>query len=345
MNSKNFSGSLSAGTVLRSLPKGRLTSSHIVRWCAAQNNWAKIHYDESYARDVAHLPGPLINGALKQHFLVQFLEEAFDAQGWTWRIDYRFNGMDLVGQQLEVRGKIAQLQELNDHIFVNVECEIHNLDIGESTTIGTGIVVFHNSGSGPFSALELQLPDAFRLNEAVSDVEEQLPEQVRAALGSQLAIIESAYSLDLSRLRLFSDAVMGMDPIYYDPVRGANSFHSSVVAPPLFPLHALDMVPGEYPLRCDPFASGREGVAELPGDLASRFGLKATASLNGGSQIEVHSLLRAGECVVADSTLVGAKYRVSRRGQAMLIFETLNRYREGGGRPLLSERHVSVYSL
>lgn len=334
-----------AGTVLPPLRKGRLTSSHIVRWCAAQENWARIHYDESYARNVAKLPGVLINGALKQHLLAQFLAEAFGGDGWIWRIDYQFAGMDLVGQALEVCGTVREVQNHGAHRYALVDLGIANVDLDRVTTTGRGVVVFRADGGALADVLDVELPVALRVNEGVDAADISLPGRIRAGVGSELDRVESDYPLDLSRLRLFADALVGLRAHHYDPKAGAASVFGSVVAPPLFPLHALDFFPGTHPLSDEPEASGREGVAELPRNLAARFGIKPAGSLNGGSDIEVHSLLRPGERVAATCTLAGAKLRRGRAGGAMLIFDTVNRFSEAGGRPLLTERHASIYRV
>jgi len=334
-----------AGAVLPPLRKGRLTSSHIVRWCAAQENWARIHFDESYARNVAKLPGTLINGALKQHLLAQFLDEAFDGGGWVWRIDYQFAGMDLVGQALEVRGTVREIQDHGEHRYVTVDLTIVNSDLDRATTTGHGIVAFRVDGGSLEDMIGVAAPDALRVNEAVVAADDSLPERIRASVGSELDRVQSDFPLDLGRLRLFADAIMGLRAHHYDPAAGGASVFGSVVAPPLFPLHGLDFLPGTNALSDDPEASGREGVAELPSHLAARFGIKPAGSLNGGSGIEVHSLLRPGERVAATSTLAGAKLRRGRTGGAMLIFDTVNRFSETGGRPLLTERHASLYRV
>lgn len=333
------------GASLPLLSKGRFTSSHIMRWCAAQRNWAKIHYDVSYAREFAKLPGTLINGALKQHLLVQFLTEAFDGKGWIWRIDYQFTGMDLVGQALDVRGVITGVEEDGDLTFVTVNLEILNVDADRITTTGCGVVILSRSGESLPDASGIGLPGHLRLSETIEPAEGPVPDRIEAAIGKELDRVESCYPLDLSRLSLFADAIMGLRPIHFDPEIAARSPYKRPVAPPLYPLHGLDFPPGTYPLSTEPDASGREGVAELPHNLASRFGISPAGSLNGGSKIEIHSLLVVGERITATSTLVGAKHKTGRSGAAMLIFETLNRFREASGRPLLTERHSSIYRL
>ena len=333
------------GEKLRPLSKGRLTSSHIARWCAAQENWAKIHFDQAYARDTAKLPGTLINGALKQHLLAQFLCEAFDAQGWVWRIDYQFTGMDLIGHALEVRGRVSSVEESGDLQFAGVDLEIINLDLDRVTTTGSGVVILSKSGTPILDAISLDFPIHLRLNEATAPAEDNVPAEIIAALGHELDSVESSYPLDLSRLRLFAEAIMNLRPVHYDPSAAQSSPVGQVVAPPLFPLHGLDFLPGTYPLSAESAASGREAVAELPRNLAARFGIDPSGSLNGGSKIEVHSLLPVGARLVANSKLVAAKHRAGRAGSAMLIFETINKFQDVSGRPVLTERHSSIYRL
>jgi len=271
--------------------------------------------------------------------------EAFGGDGWIWRIDYQFTGMDLVGQALEVRGTVREVQKHGAYVYALVDLGIANVDLDRVTTTGRGVVVFHVDGRALADVLDVAVPDALRVNEGVDAPDISLPERIRASVGSELDRVQSDYPLDLSRLRLFADALVGLRALHYDPNAGAASVYGSVVAPPLFPLHALDFFPGTHPLSDEPEASGREGVAELPRDLAARFGIKPAGSLNGGSGIEVHSLLRPGERVAATSTLAGARLRRGRAGGAMLIFDTVNGFSEAGGRPLLTERHASIYRV
>ncbi len=62
---------------LPTLVKPRFTSAHIVRWVAAQQNWDRLHFDQDFCRSTARLASPVINGALKKHLIVQFLQRAF----------------------------------------------------------------------------------------------------------------------------------------------------------------------------------------------------------------------------------------------------------------------------
>ncbi len=332
------------GTVLKTLRKGRWTSSHLARWCAAQENWAKIHFDADYARDQAGLPAPLINGALKQHLLAQFLTEAFDGAGHVWRLDYEFSGMDFVGQALEVQGVVRAVERHQALLYVSVDAHIVNTDLDRVNTTATGIVLLDTGGAAVVRAPE-HPPAHLRLPTEVAAAAGEVPAHIARCIGQQLDHLVSYTPLDRSRLRLFADAVMDLRPWHYDVHAAANSPYGRVCAPPLFPLHGLEAEPGAWPLSVASRASGREAVTEMPRDLAARFGIDPGGSLNGGSRIEVHGPLYVGETLEATSTLVGVKHRVGKSAGAMLIFDTVNRFKETGGRAILTERHASIYRL
>jgi acyl dehydratase len=336
---------LVAGSELPALPKPRLTSSHIVRWLAAQQNWDKIHYDQAYCTEHARLARPVINGGLKQHLIVQFLGQAFDGRAWVWRVQYQFAAADHVGEALCVQGRVAAIERTPEHVFASVECEILNLDRQQVTTRGRALLVLSADGAPMLDGLSLDhTPQALALD-ARTDDDGSAPQAVRRRIGEVIETRTSAYALDLSRLRLFADAVMGLSPIFFDPAAAARGPYGVVVAPPLFPLHGIEAMPGTLPLSESPQAMGREGVCEVGRDPASLFGLTAAGGMNAGNKAQVHSLARVGERIGATSTLVGARLRQGRDGGRLLFVETLNRYAESGGRPLVTERQTIVLKL
>ena len=318
---------------------GPWTSSHIARWCAAQQNWDKIHYDLDYARDVAKLPHTIINGALKQHLIVQFLERSFP-EAWVWRIDYRFGGMDLVGQALEVHGRVSNVFGAYLKWYVTVDFTIRNPDLGQDNTAGTAILIWKERPTSSQAVDESSAPPDMYLDTAVRAPDPGLPQRVNEKLGSRLEFVESAYDIDLSRLRLFAEAVGGLSPKHFDPASPEAKAAGGVVASPLFPLHALEAIPGRLRLSTDPSAMGREGVNEVGRHMAGHFGFEI--AWNGGNKVQIHSLARAGERVMAESILAGAFSRVGKVGGRMLFFETLNRYATTAGRPLVTERQTMI---
>lgn len=332
------------GVELPALHKGTLATSHIVRWCAAQRNWDKMHYDAAFAREYAGLPGLLINGALKQHFIVQFLESAFEHRGWVWRIDYRFTDPDIVGQSLGVRGAIKEVFERGEFRFVVVEATIFNDDLQKATTIADAVVVLHGSGK-PLTELPTfdELPSEHRLPERVETVDSDVPKNVARRIGETLQSVKSICPVERTRLLLFADAVGNLPAWYYDSKAAAESPHGRVVAPPLYPIHGLEVAPGTHRLSAEPAAIGREGVSEIGRNLGELLDLGFRRFVNGGNKVEIFSLAGVGESINADSKLVSARVKKGRRTDSLLIVETYNRYFADSGRPLLAERQTFIY--
>lgn len=332
---------IETGTVLPSMMKGPYTSSHILRWCAAQQNWDKIHYDQDYARNTARLPGTLINGALKQHLLVFYLLDRLGLNAWIRSLDFRFVGGDLVGDTLLLSGKVIGVRMEDAQAVVSVDLQISNTRSEKATTVGSAEVllnaddtpVIEDLGGGPSE-----------LGSAANDVDEDVPEEFQSRVGEVLEETTSYSPVEKGRLALFADAIMDVPALFFDEEAAETGPYGTVVAPPLFPIHAIAARPGARPLDVAPEAMGREGASEIGRDLATLFGFDPTGLLNGGNRISIHSLARAGETVKGRSHLSSVRRRRGRQG-GMLIFETQNAYETVEGRPLLTERVSVIYRV
>lgn len=322
------------------LRKGPFTSAYLARWCAAQQNWDKIHYDQAYAQQRAGLPERLINGALKQHLLVQFLEQAFP-DGWIERLEFRFTGPDLVGESLEVRGHVLELSPVASGELARVGLEIHNVERRSMTSAGTAFVHTRH-GHPPPERSRSALPGEWMRLDQLGEGRE-LAQRFGLELGGTLERVRSDYAIDLSRLRLFAEAIGDLHPCYFDSEAAVRRGFPAAVAPPLFPIHALELRPGSRPLSPDPAAMGREGVAELGRSVGARLGLPGEKMVNGGSVLRIHSLAVAGETVMGESRLLGLALRPNASSGPLLGIETLNTYATTGGRPLLDERISILY--
>ena len=127
------------GESLADMPLGTMTSVHLMRWSAAMENWHKIHYDERFTIEHDKLPGLLVNGSLKQQFILKYLKDWAGLEGWAWKVAFQFRAMDVVGTKLTVWGKVKRKIPLDDYGLVEVEVGIKNED-GRESTPGTGYV-------------------------------------------------------------------------------------------------------------------------------------------------------------------------------------------------------------
>lgn len=135
------------GDELPPLCKGPLTTSHLMRWSAAIENWHKIHYDQAFAVDHEKLPGLLVNGTLKQQFIVQALTDWVGPSGWVWKVNFQFRAMNLVDEELIVWARVANKRALERYGLIDVELGIRNMR-GQESTPGRAVLALPFRG-GP----------------------------------------------------------------------------------------------------------------------------------------------------------------------------------------------------
>jgi acyl dehydratase len=145
------------GEELPPVVRGPLTTTHVMRWSAAIENWHRIHYDQPFAVEHDGLPGLLINGSFKQHLLVQLLRGWLEPDGWLARIQMSFRGMDLVGDTLTAWGRVAATSVRDGLGLVVCEIGIRN-QRGEEGTTGsaTGVLPLRGGPAVPYPFPGLQ---------------------------------------------------------------------------------------------------------------------------------------------------------------------------------------------
>jgi len=130
------------------LEKGPMTTAHLMRWSAAMENWHKIHYDKPFAIEHDKLPDLLINGSLKQQFVMQLLADWAGPSGWVWKVSFQFRAMNVVGETLRIWGKVTNKRSLAEYGLIDVEIGILN-DADKESTPGKGTVVLPFRGGQP----------------------------------------------------------------------------------------------------------------------------------------------------------------------------------------------------
>lgn len=135
------------GQDIPSLTKGPMTTAHLVRWCAAMENWHLIHYDWRYATEHDRLPDVMVNGTWKQNVMIQLLTDWVGETGWLWKINFQFCGMNVPGDLLSAWGRISAVERRGDYGVVRLEIGLRNQNTTEGTP-GTATVVLPRRG-GP----------------------------------------------------------------------------------------------------------------------------------------------------------------------------------------------------
>lgn len=130
------------------LTKGPISPAHLMRWSAASENWHRIHYDETFAKEHDGLPERVVNGSWKQHVLVQMIKDWAGETGWLWKISFQFRGMDVVWDTVTAWGRVTTKREAGGYGIVECEIGMRN-QRGEESTPGLATVVFPLRGGKP----------------------------------------------------------------------------------------------------------------------------------------------------------------------------------------------------
>ena len=136
------------GAVLPGLEKGPMTTAHLMRWSAAMENWHKIHYDKPFAMEHDKLPGLLINGSLKQQFVMQLLADWAGPGGWVWKAGFQFRAMNVVNETMRVWGRVSGKREGPGYGLIDIELGILN-DVDKESTPGSAVVALPYRGGLP----------------------------------------------------------------------------------------------------------------------------------------------------------------------------------------------------
>jgi hypothetical protein len=136
------------GASLTPLFKGPLTPVHLMRWSAAMENWHRIHYDARFAIEHDKLPDLLINGSLKQQFIMELLKGWAGTEGWVWKASFQFRAKNLVNEKLEIWGTVSDTRRAADFGLVDIDIGIRN-DAGQESTPGRAVLALPYANGAP----------------------------------------------------------------------------------------------------------------------------------------------------------------------------------------------------
>ena len=136
---------IAVGMPLPPVVKGPMTTTHLIRWAAANGNYARIHWDLPFAQLRQGLPNVVVNGSLKNQYLGQLLLDFAGEAGWFQRFYVQHRGMDFPGDTLTASGAVADTRESDGFGYVDCQVALRN-DRGETTASGTATVILPKRG-------------------------------------------------------------------------------------------------------------------------------------------------------------------------------------------------------
>ena len=144
-NIQRYFEDVSVGDPLPPVVKGPMTTTHLVRWAAANGNYARIHWDLPFAQSEQGLANVVVNGSLKNQYLGQLLIDFAGEEGWFKRFYVQHRGMDFPGDVLTTSGVVTGKREGDGFGLVECTVELTN-SRGHQTAAGQGTVILPRRG-------------------------------------------------------------------------------------------------------------------------------------------------------------------------------------------------------
>lgn len=347
MASVRYFDDVRVGDELPPLAKGPMTSMHLMRWSAAIENWHRIHYDFNFAVQHDGLPDVIVSGSWKQHVLAQLLKDWAGPSGFVVGLRCQYRGLDACGATIAAHARVQALERHDGFGLAACAVELRG-SAGAVTTQGEGIVMLPlNNGPGlPYPALLAPAAAALAPEQGAPKI---LAPQHLALLGQWGARQYAPEPVEAGSVRRFTQAIMDPDPLYWDAGYAKSTRFGGIVAPPLYPLHAI-RCPHAAP---DPLeAAWRDPDFDGFGQLTTTFGLAPIdiplkRFLNGGFDQRIMSLARVGETISAVSCYEQLYEKAGKNGP-LVVAVILSRYEAespgpGARRELLTNRQTYIW--
>lgn len=130
---------IETGTQLPSLTKGPVTRQMLVEWCAAENDYFNLHYDERVAASM-NLPGTPVQGTFKYALMSQMVERWLGSRGRLRKISASYRGLDLEGETLTACGMVTDTEDSEGTTLIHIDVWVENTK-GERFTSGQATAV------------------------------------------------------------------------------------------------------------------------------------------------------------------------------------------------------------
>jgi acyl dehydratase len=140
--------SVKPGDQLPPMVKGPVTRQHLVEWCAAENDYYHLHYDERVAAHM-HLPGTPVQGTYKLALLGQFAARWHGPNATLRHIDIVYRSLTLEGDSLTCRGTVTGCRTEGDRGIVDLELWCENGDGTRSATAQASVGFLLSSPARP----------------------------------------------------------------------------------------------------------------------------------------------------------------------------------------------------
>ena len=136
---------VAAGMELPPVVKGPITTTLLVRWAAANGNYARIHWDLPFAQLRQGLSNVVVNGSLKNQYLGQLVLDFAGDGGWFKRFYVEHRGMDYPDDVITASGTVTAKAERDGFGYLDCRVGLRN-SRGEETASGWATLILPKRG-------------------------------------------------------------------------------------------------------------------------------------------------------------------------------------------------------
>jgi acyl dehydratase len=168
-------------------------------------------------------------------------------------------------------------------------------------------------------------------------------DEAKAFIGMRSKPKVSPEPIGPDALRRFVQATMETNSVHWDQATGEASRFGSVVAPPLYPIHAFRRPSGSPdPLHQDVPDHDWDGVGKSDDRGLPPPPLGLSRHLNGGSEVEFFALAKIGETVTLTSEYVDIIEKEGRQGPFVVVRQDVD-YTNEDGQLLLTVHRSAIH--
>jgi hypothetical protein len=166
--------------------------------------------------------------------------------------------------------------------------------------------------------------------------------EIKAYIGLESEEVEAWDPVELGSIRRMSQAIMDNDPVYWNEEYAKSLGFEGIVAPPLYPMHAIRRLPGTPdPLVSDEGNPDYDGAGQSHGTGLGLPPIPIPLSklINGGNEVEVYAYARPNERIVAKSKYKNVYQKEGSSGPLVFVItETSYRAKETNTLLMISRR-------
>lgn len=170
--------------------------------------------------------------------------------------------------------------------------------------------------------------------------------EVRSFIGRESEPVVAWDPVETGAIRRMAQGIMDDDPVYWDQDYASTTKFGGVVAPPLYPMHAIRRLPGTPdPLVFSDADPDYDGAGQSHGEGLGLppVPIPLTRLINGGNEVEFYAFARPGDRIVAISRYRDIYQKEGSSGPLVFVITETSYTTEKDSALLMISRRIQIF--